>query len=311
MIKKIILLFIFIISEISCLNYYCEEGENHCLKCNPLTKLCYKCDLAIFEPDELGGCQPLKQCILGYNYCLECQEDGYLCKKCSETYFPDEIGGCSYTDFCELSYKGNCIKCKEDYILIGNSLNDGVKICKSLNFEDLENCEKLNTENGLCQECKSGFYLNSGDHKCTLIKNCNESFFGICQKCDKNYYLDKIENKCIIKSEHFKNCAQTIDGETCDICDDGYYFDNDGFCLDTNFCEKSENTGKCMKCISGFYLSEDGKSCVTSEYCLEGNKGIGICEICNDNYYLDYKDGKCKSNQEENEFYFCLSNSRK
>ena len=60
-----------------------------------------------------------------------------------------------------------------------------------------------------------------------------------------------------------------------------------------------------MKCISGFYLSEDGKSCVTSENCLEGNKGIGICEICNDNYYLDYKDGKCKSNQEENEFYFC------
>ena len=59
MIKKIILLFIFIISEISCLNSYCEEGENHCLKCNPLTKLCYKCDLAIFEPDELGGCQPL------------------------------------------------------------------------------------------------------------------------------------------------------------------------------------------------------------------------------------------------------------
>ena len=36
-------------------------------------------------------------------------------------YYPDENGGCSYTKNCEVSYKGNCIKCKEDFILIGKT----------------------------------------------------------------------------------------------------------------------------------------------------------------------------------------------
>ena len=36
--------------------------------------------------------------------------------------------------------------------------------------------------------------------------------------------------------------------------------------------------------------------------CIEGDKDLGICNACIDNYYLDYNDGKCKSIQENNEF---------
>ena len=303
----IINLIVLILSEIAFSNSYCEEGINHCLKCNPITKLCYKCDLDIFIPDEIDGCKPLKQCIIGNNYCLECQEEGNLCQKCATDYFPDEFGGCSYTDNCEISYKGNCLKCKDSYILIGkgNNFNDGIKICKSLNLGDLENCEKFNSENGLCEECKPGYYLNSGDYKCSLVENCFESSFEICKKCKIGYMINKKENKCIIQVENFEHCLQTLDEKVCDICEDNYYFDNEGLCVDTNYCDKRENSNKCGQCISGYYLSEDKMSCVSTENCKEGNKEIGICEICSDKYYLDYKDGKCKSNEEENEFIFC------
>ena len=39
--------------------------------------------------------------------------------------------------------------------------------------------------------------------------------------------------------------------------------------------------------------------------CLYGDKDIWICKTCKNNYYLDYKDGKCKSNQEDNNFKYC------
>ena len=93
--------------------------KNHCIKFNPITKLCIKCDLNIYSPDENGGCKYAHKCEIGLNNCDVCDENGELCKKCVEVYFPDENGGCSYTDNCEISYNGKCLKGKEDYILIG------------------------------------------------------------------------------------------------------------------------------------------------------------------------------------------------
>ena len=53
-------------------------------------------------------------------------------------------------------------------------------------------------------------------------------------------------------------------------------------------------------------MQDYGTVCTQEENCFIGNKDIGICNQCKENYYLDYKDGKCKSNQENNEFKFCL-----
>ena len=298
---------ILIIFELSYINSSCEAGVNHCLKCNPVTKLCYKCDINIYAPDENGECQFIKKCKLGENYCIECEEETNLCQKCFDEYYPDEYGGCSYTDNCEISYKGNCLKCKQNYILIGNAnkVDQGIRICKSVNSDELINCEKLDTENGQCQKCQLGYYLSLGDHKCILVDNCYESSFGICKKCNNNYYLDKKENKCIKQDEKFDHCKQTLDGEICYECDDDYYFDNEGNCVDVNFCDKRQGNNKCENCISGYYLSDGGKSCTKTQNCKNGDKEFGICYDCLDNYYFDYKNENCKSNQEENEFKFC------
>jgi len=284
----------------------CKEGKNYCSYCNPVTKLCSKCEKEIFIPDENGGCIGAKKCIFGNNYCTECMENDDLCKNCEIGYFPDKNGGCSYTDNCEISFRGNCIKCIDNYILIGGS-NSVIKICKSLNSEDLKNCEKINIEKGFCEKCSDNYFLGKGDNKCIKTKYCYESNFGICEKCNKGYYLDKKEEKCKEQTENFENCLQTIDSKTCEICDENYFLDEEGKCGKSNFCVKFGKNGLCEKCIQNYYPSSYDNSCTTEKNCYYAYEQFGICHLCQDNYYIDLKDGKCKSNQENNDYKYCYS----
>ena len=98
----------------------CEEGKNNCLQCNPITNICYKCDKNIYIPDDKGGCENSKTCIVGNNYCLSCNKEETLCEECDSGYFPDENGGCANIPNCEISYKGECLQCIEDFLLIGD-----------------------------------------------------------------------------------------------------------------------------------------------------------------------------------------------
>ena len=146
----------------------CKEGTNNCKRCDPLTNLCLNCDLDIYSPDENGGCSPLGKCISNKNYCKECDEEGKQCQKCDVGFYPDSNGACSFVEKCEISYRGFCLKCVLDYILIGEE--QGIKICKSIFSEDLQKCEKLNSKTGLCEACEKGYFLNSGDKKVQKLK---------------------------------------------------------------------------------------------------------------------------------------------
>ena len=288
----------------------CIEGENYCLKCNPISKLCFKCEKDIFIPDENGGCIGSKKCHKGENYCVECDNINLLCETCEIGYFPDQNGGCSYTDNCDISYHGKCLSCIEDYVLIGGNVIDTeleIKFCKPLNSEDLKNCEKINIKKGFCEQCIEGYFLSKGDNKCIKMEHCYESIFGTCLKCIDGYYLDKKEEKCIKQEGIFKNCLQSIDSNTCDICKENYFLDEEGKCGKSNFCSKFDDEGLCEKCFPGYYPSSYDNSCTTEKDCYYAYEEFGICHLCQVNYYIDLKDGKCKSNQEDNDYKNCYS----
>ena len=61
----------------------------------------------------------------------------------------------------------------------------------------------------------------------------------------------------------------------------------------------------CNKCIYGYYFNKYKDACVTDPNCSLGDKLHGLCDICDQNYYLHLKDRKCKSNKEENNYKFC------
>ena len=305
--KIIIYSFFLFILKIYVISNSCLSGYKHCSICNPITDLCHICDKEIYTPDKEGGCEYKKICIYGNNYCLECsKEENNLCIKCEEGYYPDEYGGCSYTKNCILSEKGKCLKCKEDYVLIGieNYANQGVKICKSIFSEDLKNCESIDKFNGYCIKCKEGYYVNKIDKKCSNTENCDESIFGVCIKCHYGYYLDKKDDKCKKQKDNLVNCKESINGEICDICEEEYYFDENGKCIFNNYC-LVEKENRCEKCVSGYYLSESDFSCTKDPNCKLGDKNLGMCTTCKDNFYIDFKDGKCKSNQEDNDYKYC------
>ena len=308
--QNFIYFILFIFLKINLSLQICIKGENHCSKCNYMTKLCVKCDLNIYTPDKDGGCELIKTCYIGKNNCIECSDDSYKCKKCENGYFPDENGGCSYTDNCKISYKGECLECMDDYILLGKdvkhpSIKNNFILCKSLSSEDLKNCKEINMLNGVCTKCKEGFYLNSGDNRCTETENCLESSFGLCTKCIRNYYLNKKENKCIKQEDIFYKCQETIDGQNCDICDENFYLAKDGKCSQNNFCSKVGNSSECSECISGYYSSEYHSICSLADNCYLADTDTGLCLSCLKDFCLDYKDGKCKSNKENNKFKHC------
>ena len=290
---------ILLFTNIILISSSCTENKNNCEKCNPITGLCVKCLTDNYFPDETGGCTA--KCTLGKNYCNECDIEEKLCKSCQFGYYPDEIGGCSFTENCELSYKGICSKCNNNYILIGEG---NLKLCKSLDSEDLKNCKTVNETNGLCKECQKSYFLNKGDFKCINTDNCFESIYGICTTCVEGYYLNKIQEKCLKIENLFFNCKQTIDGKTCDICNNYYYLAKDGQCVSTLKCSQS-NKGVCTKCEEGYFLTKN-KFCVDDENCESADEYTGLCSTCKPNNYIDYKDRKCRTNQEDNEYKYCL-----
>ena len=280
----------------------CIEEENFCSKCNPVTKLCEKCKMDILVPDNKGGCEGKKKCIMGKNYCLECSSDNKSCKTCENNFYPDENGGCSYISNCELSYQGKCVKCAEDFILVGSSVN----LCKSLNSEEFLNCEEIDADTGLCKTCKEGYYLTTGDFKCIKTEFCDEASYGVCTKCSMSYYLDKSVDKCLMKTSDLLYCQQTLDGQNCDLCDDDAYFDDEGKCVAVNYCSKGAQFAKCEKCKSNYYLSKYGNCCSKEPNCYSGDKDLGICTQCDNFFYIDFNDGKCKPNNVDNDFKYCF-----
>ena len=293
--------FFLILTILKVLSQICIENENNCKLCDPFNKYCIMCDSNIFIPDDQGGCVGAKKCHLGDNYCEQCNEDGNLCNLCEPGYYPDENGGCSYTNNCEISYKGECLKCKDSYILIG--ANSTLKICKSLFNQDLKYCKSINKSNGYCNSCEEGFFLNEGDRKCIKTENCQESYYDICINCIFGFYLDKRENKCKKQENDFIHCSETIDGKACEKCENNYFFDLEGKCVATNFCSKS-NDFKCIECIPGYYLAED-RTCSKEKNCKNAYRDKGVCYWCSDNYYLNQENRCIPYSDSEREYKYC------
>ena len=299
--KNLILLLPFL--TLNLINSSCVAGQNQCISCHPLTNLCTQCIYSVYKPDLEGGCEKAEKCIGGENYCIECNKEGNLCESCELGYFPDNNGGCSYTANCEISYNGECLKCAENFILLGEQ--NKFKICKYSLLDDYKNCNNINNINGFCKTCEENYYLTKNDYKCVETNYCLESSLGICKKCIKGYYLDKRKDICIKQENNFLNCKITIDGKYCEECDDDYFYSKDEKCIESNYCFISENN-ICKQCINDYYLSTYNKVCTNIENCRNGDGKNGICLSCNENYYYNKITGECLSNQENNKYKNCF-----
>ena len=74
------------------------------------------------------------------------------------------------------------------------------------------------------------------------------------------------------------------------------------------FCAESENL-ICKKCIPWYYKIKNypyiSDLCTNTDNCHTADEFTSICTSCNNGYYLDLKDYKCKSNLEDGPFKYC------
>ena len=175
----------------------------------------------------------------------------------------------------------------------------------------------------------------------------------LCKKCESDIFTPNLKGgcqgtkKCIKNNNYCLECSSN--NYTCDKCHEGKYPDNNGGCSKIKFCEISENGeckicidnftliyqnqsylecisleseqllnceeydiyGHCLKCKKNYYINSGDKKCSKTKYCL--NSTNGICDICENDFYLD-KSNKvnylCLPNNKNNIFWKCnLSNN--
>ena len=136
-------------------------------------------------------------------------------------------------------------------------------------------------------------------------KNCSEChpITNLCATCEKNIYKPDLEGGCELKKQCIlgKNYCNECNKkeEICLQCELGFFPDENGGCANTDNCLISQN-GKCLECKEDFYLIE-GYSYNICKYklsddlknCAEIDFYKGICNKCNDGFFLNSEDKKC------------------
>ena len=171
--------------------------------------------------------------------CLECDKNNKICTKCKMGYFLPDDGINKYScEKCSLNNckkcQGNknddiCILCEDNYIT-KYDISNKIKYCNEKCIVGDENkCKTCDFEKNECLNCNYGFYLPSDDEIKLECKSCSinhcKSCHGtknvdICNLCENNYEpeLDNNIIKSCIYQEPSKNNCEIGDGDKCLTC---------------------------------------------------------------------------------------------
>ena len=254
--------------RLSCDNCSFCESTGKCLEC----KEDFSLDSGVCVRNTRSNCE-----VKGDKLCTRCQSGYFLrhseCAKC-----PSFCGKC---DFHDLEMR-RCDECKDNYILFKSEclrifdeiptfpvLNRHFRILSTLGVQveplSPRNCEL--TKNGfsnICKKCKPAFYLSNARDCIQCPPNvvkCNylltKSTVQILE-CASRFFLDASLSKCVACPENCLTCSE----KGCETCVPNYSKMNRAcvLCLDPS-CEVCDQTGFSFRCLPGFRLSEDSRSC--------------------------------------------------
>jgi len=224
----------------------------------------------------------VKESSYKYDYTIKTSQDISKAETSDEddvnNYELSNNGVCSQN--CKQCYENNiCIKCRENYNLVGNIQNTDV-IClnkeetakgyfkreNNIYYECIDYCDTCSDfEN--CEKCQDGIEYNNNKCINLNIPNCEEEDnSGVCQKCNGNYTFNSTNrNFCIekIKFNSSDNYYTKDNGVSYSLCSEGI--------SECNNCQynSGKRNLKCTKCISGYILSVDENLCLSEDYVEE------------------------------------------
>ena len=173
-------------------------------------------------------------------------------------------------------------------------------------------CEKCNPITNLCIKCLLNNFTPDnkggckgicifGNNYCYECDNENK----LCLKCEEGYYQDRIGG-----CSTTQNCEISYKGK-CDKCIEGYILvgEKTGFNICKNLnsddlknCKIINITnGLCNICQEGYFINKGDYKCTKTDNCFESI--YGVCTSCIDGYYLNKKRDICE--KAENSFFNC------
>jgi hypothetical protein len=281
-------------------NIYIQNGmcKNPCnqgfTNVNSVCKSCQDNTCNVCAPEDPTSCTDCRPNFVYNNQCVQ---------KCPQGTFPAEGNKCIECDLSclECTSKGNCTKCKNEFIvekgICINSCPDGKVLFNGQCVQCADSkCKKCLTETTKCVECNAPYVLN-GD-------TCNDV-------CTDGFYT--FGAKCIQCPDNCTKCSGT---KSCTACQQGYFLSK-GECrrecpegefpdCKTNACLQcnpacancfDSTPESCIKCAAGYF--KENKLCVASKNCKPGfyaDKKTGNCAACKIAMCDDCPDGKlCKT----------------
>ena len=244
-----------------CFEYSCEECTNEdygsCTKCRKEFRL-----VDGTCPCQDTNCALCSTGLAGKNICVLCK-NGYY----------NNNGNCECEiENCEICSENYCILCKTGYYydITERKCKEQEESQKIQCFDP--NCDAcFNEEEGACDYCKDGYYMEKG--ACVLLPQADDN-----NNCPENYYFNGNDNACL------KIC----DGVDCSIREFYYYICSSNQCLvctnnELQIFSECDNSDECNKNEDGEEI-EENKGCLN---CITKDE----CVICNQGYYL--LGGKC------------------
>ncbi|XP_052762438.1 receptor-type tyrosine-protein phosphatase mu-like isoform X3 [Mya arenaria] len=255
----------------------CKTGwtDSKCNKCLPNyygDQCSHRCRAECSECDDFNSCQ---SCVKG-NYGSYCQN---TCGK-----------GCVNNE-CYKS-NGQC-QCQSN-LFVGYQCDTCVpgKYGQNCNIECPGSCYSC-TEATVCTSCKTGFFGKICEHNCS--ESCTScSQLGQCVSCSTGYSHPR--RQCICQD---KMCSTP---DNCDNCISNEYYPDNGSCCPCSLlqhcksCNVTSNITKCTACDEGFYPNESGECVNCSITCIDGqcDSLTGECKTgCESDYWGQFCEHKC------------------
>lgn len=246
--------------------------------------------------------------------CLECADTFYIL---NDECKPGQVNNCK--EYYTTGDPYACKTCQDKYGLFYTSENRAV--CLGFDNDSQRTfCNKWNTltngEKFYCSECQFGYTLvenlnltEYANNMCigpVKILNClkydiksepkNSSY--LCIECNSSYFVN--EGSCVKRTTIQKCNAWVVDKDLCSSCESGYFLSEDqrsceAFPQGIQGCSVYLSESQCQKCKSGYYLNEQQCLTVPEEnlvpFCSEYDSNQ-VCQACLSGFFL--KLAKCE-----------------
>ena len=136
-------------------------------------------------------------------------------------------------------------------------------------------CTFNGTNNFICESCYAPYVLNEEENKCEL--------------CLDTQYYDNSTESCV---DNDPSCLRQVDEDTCVLCRNGYYLQNEWCHQQDQNCRENSVTG-CEVCNDNTVMTNEGKCTLDQNNCKYqiNSNDTKQCMKCNNNYLLD--NGQC------------------